>query len=69
LVYHGRVVGTALRSKDRVKPLYVSVGHRVTLDEATDLVLRCCLKHRLPEPSRLAHLAAQAWARGEGERG
>jgi deoxyribonuclease V len=67
LVYRGRVVGTALRSKDRVKPLYVSVGHRVGLDEATDLVLRCCLKHRLPEPARLAHLAAQAWARGEGE--
>lgn len=63
LVYRDRVVGTALRSKDRVKPLYISVGHRITLDEATDLVLRCCLKHRLPEPSRLAHLAAQGWAR------
>ena len=64
LVYRGRVVGTALRSKDRVKPLYVSVGHRITLDEATDYVLRCCLKYRLPEPSRLAHRAAQSWARG-----
>lgn len=67
LVYRGRVVGTALRSKDRVKPLYVSVGHRITLDEATELVLRCGVKHRLPEPSRLAHLAAQAWARGVGD--
>ncbi len=67
LVYRGRVVGTALRSKDRVKPLYVSVGHRITLDEATELVLRCGVQHRLPEPSRLAHLAAQAWARGVGD--
>jgi deoxyribonuclease V len=65
LTYRGGVVGMAVRSKDRVKPLYVSVGHRITLDEATDVVLRSCLKQRLPEPSRLAHLAAQGWARGE----
>ena len=67
LTYRGRVVGMAVRSKDRIKPLYVSVGHRITLDEATAVVLRTCLKHRLPEPSRLAHLAAQGWARGEIE--
>lgn len=66
LVYRGSVVGMAVRSKDRVKPLYVSVGQRITLDEATALVLRCGLKHRQPEPTRLAHLAAQAWARGVG---
>lgn len=64
LVYRGRTVGGALRTKDRAKPLYVSVGHRVTLDEASDYVLRCCTKYRLPEPNRLAHAAAQAWARG-----
>lgn len=67
LVYRDRVVGMAVRAKDRVKPLYVSVGHLITLDEATDYVLRCGLKHRLPEPSRLAHQAAQGWARGEIE--
>ena len=67
LVYHDRVVGMAVRSKNRVTPLYVSVGNPITLDEATDLVLRTCLKHRLPEPSRFAHLAAQRWARGEIE--
>jgi deoxyribonuclease V len=65
LVYRGKVVGMALRTKDRVKPLYISVGERITLDEATDLVLRCGIKHRLPEPSRFAHLSAQAWARGD----
>jgi deoxyribonuclease V len=64
LVYRGQLVGMALRSKHRVKPLYVSVGHLITLDEAVECVLRCCLKHRLPEPNRLAHVAAQAWARG-----
>ena len=64
LVYREQIVGNVVRSKDGVKPLYVSVGHLVTLDEATEVVLRCCLKHRLPEPSRLAHVAAQSWARG-----
>ena len=63
LVYRGRVVGTAVRTKDRVTPLYVSVGHRVALPEAVDYVLRSCTKYRLPEPNRLAHLAAQARAR------
>jgi deoxyribonuclease V len=67
LVYRGQVVGMALRSKDRVKPLIVSVGHLTTLDEAVEYVLRCSLKHRLPEPNRLAHVAAQAWARGADE--
>jgi len=67
LIYRGRIVGTVVRSKDRVKPLYVSVGQRITLDEATAVVLSTGLKHRLPEPSRLAHLAAQSWARGEVE--
>jgi deoxyribonuclease V len=64
LIWRGQVVGTALRSKDRVKPLYVSVGHLITLDEATEYVLACSLRHRLPEPTRLAHVAAQGWARG-----
>lgn len=63
LIYHDQVVGTVLRTKDRVKPLYVSPGHLVTLDEATGYVLQSCTTYRLPEPSRLAHLAAQAAAR------
>src|SRR5436853_166975 len=67
LVFRGQVVGMALRSKDRVKPLFISVGYLITLDEAVEYVLRCCLKHRLPEPTRLAHVAAQSWARGEVE--
>lgn len=64
LIDRGEMVGTALRTKDRVAPLYISVGHRVTLDEAVEYVLRCCTKYRLPEPSRLAHREAQSWARG-----
>jgi len=43
-----------LRTRDDVKPLYVSIGHRVSLDTAIDYVLRCTTKYRLPETTRLA---------------
>ena len=55
LLYRGRAVGCVLRSRAGVKPLYVSVGHRVTLEDAVRLVLACARRFRLPEPQRLAH--------------
>jgi len=54
LVYRGKVIGTVLRSKDRIKPLIVSPGHRVSQTTAADLVLACCTRYKLPEPTRLA---------------
>jgi deoxyribonuclease V len=54
LVYQGRRIGVVLRSKDKVKPLIVSPGHRVAIDSAAGLVLACCTRYRLPEPTRLA---------------
>ena len=54
----GEVIGVALRSKLDVKPVYVSIGHRVDLQTAIYWVLECCRGYRLPEPTRLAHLAA-----------
>ena len=50
----GEVIGAVLRTRDDVKPLYVSIGHRVSLDTAIDYVLRCTTKYRLPETTRLA---------------
>lgn len=47
-------VGMAVRTRDDVKPVFVSVGHRVSLEAACDLVLGCCTRYRLPEPTRLA---------------
>ncbi len=41
-----------------MKPVYVSVGHLVDLDSALEWVTKCCRGYRLPEPTRLAHLAA-----------
>ncbi|MFC1911634.1 deoxyribonuclease V [Chloroflexota bacterium] len=58
LVDNGEVIGVALRTKASVKPVYVSIGHKVDLEAAIHWVLTCCRGYRLPEPARLAHLAA-----------
>lgn len=54
----GRPIGYAYRSRTGVKPLYVSPGHRVGLEEALDFVRSLPTRYRLPEPLRLAHLEA-----------
>jgi deoxyribonuclease V len=54
LVDRDEVVGTILRTRDRVKPVFVSVGHNIDLPTATRLVLDCAIRYRLPEPTRLA---------------
>lgn len=51
-------IGIVLRSRERVKPLFVSPGHRVSLDGARDWVLRCTTRYRLPETTRHAHRLA-----------
>jgi deoxyribonuclease V len=65
LVHRGEVVGRVVRTRERVSPVYVSVGNRIDLDSATALVLACCTKYRLPEPTRQAHNAANRLRRGE----
>ncbi len=54
----GEVVGAALRTRDGVNPIYVSIGHKVDLPSAIRWVLACGGGYRMPEPTRLAHLAA-----------
>jgi deoxyribonuclease V len=50
----GEIIGTVLRSRDNVKPLFISPGHRIDLSSAVELVQRCLIRYRLPEPTRLA---------------
>jgi deoxyribonuclease V len=58
LKYKGEFVGAKLVTKQGTKPVYVSVGHRVSLKRATEIVLECIGKYRLPEPIRRAHISA-----------
>ena len=58
LLDKGELIGAALRTKSGVKPIYVSVGHKINLVSALQWVMKCCRGYRLPEPTRLAHLAA-----------
>jgi deoxyribonuclease V len=56
LVDRGEVVGAAVRTRPRHKPLFVSPGHKISLETAVDVTLACCRGGAfLPEPTRLAH--------------
>jgi deoxyribonuclease V len=55
LVDRGEAVGVALRTRAGVKPVFVSVGHRIDLGEAVALALRLAPRYRLLEPIRAAH--------------
>lgn len=54
----GEVIGAQVVTRQGTKPVYVSVGHMVSLSRATEIVLECLGKYRLPEPIRRAHLVA-----------
>ena len=58
LSLHRRKVGVVLRTKDNTKPLFVSPGHRMTVETAAKRVLEAGRGHQLPEPTRMAHLEA-----------
>ena len=59
LVLDGEVVGRVLRTQYKVKPVFVSIGHRISLETATSLVLRLAPKYRLPETTRAADHACR----------
>jgi len=56
LSFKEKQVGVILRTRSNVKPLYVSPGHKMDINSAIDLVLKCGRGLRLPEPTRLAHI-------------
>ena len=55
LVHEGEVVGSVLRTRTGVRPVFVSVGHRIDLESARRAVMRLARRYRLPEPTRAAH--------------
>ena len=65
ILLNGETIGMALRSKESKKPIYVSIGHRSELTSAVKLTKQLVRKYRLPEPIRLAQLAANQQKEGE----
>jgi deoxyribonuclease V len=55
---NGEVIGCVLRTRARVSPVYVSVGHKIDIETAVKLILGCSPKYRIPEPLRMAHKLA-----------
>ncbi|MFC5412432.1 deoxyribonuclease V [Larkinella bovis] len=70
MTHYGETIGAALRTKNRVNPVYVSPGHLIDLPTAIDLTLRCDgvrrgYGYRIPEPTRRTHNLVNALRRGE----
>jgi deoxyribonuclease V len=57
LMQDGEQIGTVVRTRPGVRPVFVSPGHLSDLDSSVRLVVACCRRFRLPEPTRLAHMA------------
>jgi deoxyribonuclease V len=62
LVDGGKTVGALLRTRTDVNPVYVSIGHRMTLDDALQLTLECSPRYKIPEPTRQAHALSRTGA-------
>lgn len=58
-----REVGLAYRSKDNVKPIFISPGHKTSLDQSRDVIVRNLRGFRMPEPLRMAHLFVNKYKR------
>jgi len=56
LMHQNRIIGAVVRTRSKVKPLFVSPGYGVTLNDCVKFVLETCSKCRIPEPTRQAHL-------------
>jgi deoxyribonuclease V len=59
LFHNDEIIGEAVRTRERARPVYVSVGHKISLPSATEWVLRLTAGHRVCEPIRLADLASR----------
>lgn len=54
LIHNDETVGAVLRTRINVNPLYISAGHKISLESAIQYVMRCLTRYKLPEPTRLA---------------
>ncbi|MEM1368003.1 MAG: deoxyribonuclease V [Cyanobacteria bacterium P01_H01_bin.15] len=54
LIHREEVVGAALRSREKVKPIYISLGHKISLETSIQIVTNCLTRYKLPETTRQA---------------
>lgn len=57
LIYQNKKIGAVVRTREGVKPVFVSPGFKITIEETVDWVLNTCIGYRIPEPIRQSHLA------------
>ncbi len=65
--YKDETVGVVLRTRKGVKPVYISAGHKITLEQAIEVMNACTTNYRIPVPTRQAHLVVNELRRGELE--
>jgi len=68
LMVNGIPAGMVYRSRDGVKPLFISPGHRCRTEDAVDIVVACLRDYRMPEPLRAAHILANRLKRAGNKR-
>ncbi|MEM7181489.1 MAG: deoxyribonuclease V [Spirochaetota bacterium] len=56
---NGEILGNVLRTRDNVKPVFISPGHLLDVSAATEISLACTTRYRIPEPTRLADIAVK----------
>jgi len=56
LIYQNKVIGAVVRTRSKVKPIFISPGYGIMLNDCVKFVLETCSKYRIPEPTRQAHL-------------
>lgn len=56
LIHNGKTIGVVLRTRDNVRPLFVSAGHKIDLKGSIRMLLKCIAKYRIPEPLRYADI-------------
>jgi deoxyribonuclease V len=65
LMYRNRVIGAVIRTRSKVKPIFVSQGYEIMLNDCVKFVLEACSKYRIPEPTRQAHLLVNSVRSGK----
>ncbi len=68
LLYKGKQVGSVIRTRIDVKPLYISAGHKIDLESAVELISATTRGYRLPEPMRVAHILSNKMRRNHDSR-